>query len=214
MSPCWFFIRGGECRKLIIPCTIQGHFWRAWQGQMQHMWGGQAIESGFPKRWGEDLPQYCLSAGLLVLMQDVAFLFRCSILDRLNTSDSLGSSRLESKISMDLSADINLRVDSFLRLKKSILVLLSNPFFLLLIVTFSQVRLCTLLFLFSLCCIPRLSERAYNSAWRASAASSLVCPCASRGCPIPQKHWIENWLLIPMWCNYSLSILRLLRLGN
>jgi hypothetical protein len=42
---------------------------------------------------------------------------------------------------MGLSAEINLRVDSFVRLIKSILVLLSNPFFLLLIVTFSQVKL-------------------------------------------------------------------------
>jgi hypothetical protein len=62
-------------------------------------------------------------------MQVVAFLCRCSVLDRLNTSDFLESSRLERKFSMELSAEINLQVDSFLRLIKSILVLPSNPFF-------------------------------------------------------------------------------------
>jgi hypothetical protein len=84
-------------------------------------------------------------------------------LDRPNTSDSLGFARLERKFSMELFAEINLRVVSFLRLIKSILRLLHNPFFLLSIVTFSQVRLHMLLFLYLLCCIPRLSKRAYNT---------------------------------------------------
>jgi hypothetical protein len=37
-----------------------------------------------------DLPHHCLSAGLLVPMQDWAFLHRCLVLDRPNTSDSIG----------------------------------------------------------------------------------------------------------------------------
>jgi hypothetical protein len=64
---------------------------------------------------------------------------------------------------MELSVEINLRVDLFLRLIKSILVLLRNPFFLFLIVTFSQVRMSMLLFLYSLCCISRLNKRAYST---------------------------------------------------
>jgi hypothetical protein len=162
LSPCWFFICRGKCRKPITPFTVQGYFWCAWQGQTLHVWRGQTTKSGFSKRQSEDSARHPLSAGLLVLIQDWAFLRRCSVLDRLNTSDSLGFARLEREISMELPAEINLRVDSFLRLIKSILVQLCNPFSLLSIVTFSQVRLHTLLFLYSSCCIPRLSKRAYN----------------------------------------------------
>ncbi len=51
LSP-WFFIRGGECCRPPILHTVQEYFWRAWQGQMQYVWGGQTIEAGFPKRRG------------------------------------------------------------------------------------------------------------------------------------------------------------------
>ncbi len=73
------------CRRPIILRTVQGYFWHAQQGQMQYVWGGQAIEAGFPKRWGKDSPHHRLNAGLLVLMQYWAFLRGCSVLDRPNT---------------------------------------------------------------------------------------------------------------------------------
>ncbi len=80
LSP-WFFICGGKCRRPIILHTVQEYFWRAWQGQTQYVWGGQTIEAGFPKRRGKYSPHHCLDAGLLVLMQDWAFLRRRSVLD-------------------------------------------------------------------------------------------------------------------------------------
>ncbi len=40
-----------------------------------------------------ELPHHCLSAGLLLLMQDWAFLCKCLVLDRPNTSDSTRSDR-------------------------------------------------------------------------------------------------------------------------
>ncbi len=46
LSPDWFFIRGGECHKLIIHRTVQWCFWQVW---LLHMWWGQTIESGL--RW-------------------------------------------------------------------------------------------------------------------------------------------------------------------
>ncbi len=85
LSPCWFFIRGGKCSTLIVLHTVQGYFWRTRQGQTWYVWGGQTIEAGFPKRQGKDSPRHCLNTGLRVLMQDWAFLRRCSVLDRPNT---------------------------------------------------------------------------------------------------------------------------------
>ncbi len=73
------------CRRLIILCTVQEYFWRARQGPMLYVWRGQTIKARFPKRQGKDSPRHCLNAGLLVLMQDWAFLHRCSVLDRPNT---------------------------------------------------------------------------------------------------------------------------------
>jgi hypothetical protein len=69
------------CRRPIILHTVQGYFWHPRQGQTLYVWGGQTIEAGFPKRQGKDLPCHCLNAGLPALMQDWAFLRRCSILD-------------------------------------------------------------------------------------------------------------------------------------
>ncbi len=69
------------CRGPIILPTVQGYFWRARQGQMQYAWGGQTIKAGFPKWQGKDSPRHCLNAGMLVLMQDWAFLVcKCSVL--------------------------------------------------------------------------------------------------------------------------------------
>ncbi len=68
------------CRRIIL-CTVQENFWRTRQGQTLYMWGGQTIKAGFPKRRGKDSLRHCRNAGLLVLMQDWAFLRRCSVLD-------------------------------------------------------------------------------------------------------------------------------------
>ncbi len=81
---CW--LTAEVCRRPIILRAVQRYFWCAQQGQTQYVWGGQTIEAGFPKRRGKDSPRHRLSAGLLVLMQDWAFLRRCSVLDTLNTS--------------------------------------------------------------------------------------------------------------------------------
>jgi hypothetical protein len=71
-----------------------------------------------------DLPHQCLSAGLLVPIQDWAFLSRCSILDRPNMSDSPGSrASLHNAPSLDCSQSRSCN-----SLIKSILVLLANPF--------------------------------------------------------------------------------------
>jgi hypothetical protein len=56
------------------------------------------------------------------------------------------------------------------------LVVLHNPFYLLSIVSFSQVRLCMLLFLYLSCCIPRSSKRAFNTA----GATIIVAAFATR----------------------------------
>ncbi len=69
------------CCWPIILCTVQGYFWCTRQSQRRYMWGGQIIKAGFPKRQGKDSPHHRLNAGLLVLMQDWAFLCRCSVLD-------------------------------------------------------------------------------------------------------------------------------------
>jgi hypothetical protein len=72
-----------------------------------------------------DLPHKYLSAGLLVLMQYWAFLHRCSVLDRPNTSESVGPiDILHGTPSLQHSQS-----KSFNSCMKSILVLLANPFF-------------------------------------------------------------------------------------
>ncbi len=71
-----------QCRRLPILCTVQEYFWHAWQGQTQYVWGGQTIKARFPKRRGKDSPRHRLNAGLLVLMQDWAFLRRGPVLDK------------------------------------------------------------------------------------------------------------------------------------
>ncbi len=82
LSPWWlFFICGGKCRRQTIIHTVQEYFWRTRQGRMGYVWGGQTIEAGFPKRQGKDSPCHCIDAGLLVQMQDWAFLCKGSVLD-------------------------------------------------------------------------------------------------------------------------------------
>jgi hypothetical protein len=72
-----------------------------------------------------DLPHHCLSAGLLVLMQDWAFLHRCLVLDRPNTSESIRPI----DILCENLPKMTLIVNSFPRFIKSILVLLVKPVF-------------------------------------------------------------------------------------
>jgi hypothetical protein len=72
-----------------------------------------------------DLPCQRLSAGLLVPMQDWAFLHRCLVLDRPNTLESIGPI----DILCGNLPKITLIIDSFLTFIKPILVLLANPFF-------------------------------------------------------------------------------------
>ncbi len=61
-------------------CVIGPDHWiRFWGGRLATSLGYEVASS----------PHHCLSAGLLVLMQDWAFLCRCLVLDRPNTSDSL-----------------------------------------------------------------------------------------------------------------------------
>ncbi len=72
-----------------------------------------------------DLPHHCLGAGLLVPMQDWAFLCRCLVLDRPNTSDSIRpKDALHETPSLYCS-----QTSSFQSCIKSILALLANPLF-------------------------------------------------------------------------------------
>ncbi len=99
LSP-WFFIRGGECRRPPILRIVQEYFWRSWQGQTQNVWQGQTVESGL-RCWAQHL------IGIFMRWQShriittslpgckTAFLCRCLVLDRPNTSDLM-------VISMDL----------------------------------------------------------------------------------------------------------------
>jgi hypothetical protein len=71
-----------------------------------------------------DLPHQCLSAGLLVPMQDWVFLHRCLVSDSPKLSDSLGSRAiLHRTLSIECSQS-----RSFHSLIKFILVLLANTF--------------------------------------------------------------------------------------
>ncbi len=86
------------------------------------------------KKWG--LPHHHLSAGLLVLMQDWAFLRRCLVLNRPNTLDSM-------IISMELLdyARLDHGYSRFSQhLIKFILVWLAKPFSYLSIVTFLRLE--------------------------------------------------------------------------
>ncbi len=72
-----------------------------------------------------DLPHQHLSAGLLVPMQDWEFLHRCLVLDRPNTSESIGLiDILHGTPSLERSQ--SRLFNSFI---KSTLVLLANPIF-------------------------------------------------------------------------------------
>jgi hypothetical protein len=100
-----------------------------------------------------DSPHHCLSAGLLLLMQDWALLHRCLVLDRPNTSDSMGPmDTLHGTPSPDCS-----ETSSFLSLTKFIVVLLANPFSNFAALTFPN-RISMLFFLVLLCCISSLGK--------------------------------------------------------
>ncbi len=90
-SPHWFFIRGGECRKPIIPCTVQGYFWRAQpRSDATHVkrpdhWVRSEVGSSphhQVMRW-----QVCHLSTTSSPQCRTAFLHRRSVLDRPNTSD-------------------------------------------------------------------------------------------------------------------------------
>ncbi len=118
-----------------------------------------------------DMPHQSLSTRLLVPMQDWTFLSSCLVLDRPNTSDSLGSrAGLHGTLLLDCS-----QTRSFNSLIKSILVPQANPFFTSHSLNFFSTRISTLLFLFLLCCVSRLgkghSELSYDTTTGVTSAS-------------------------------------------
>ncbi len=115
--------------KAAYNCTVQLYFWRAQLRSDAKCVPKARLLSQQVSRYSEvaDLPHHCLSTGLLILMQDWAFLCRCSEMDRPNTSDSMGLiDILHGTPSLDCS-----QMSSFLSLITSILVLLaiSKPLF-------------------------------------------------------------------------------------
>ncbi len=83
-----------------------------------------------------ELPHHCLSAGLLVQMQDLALIRRFLVLDRPNTSDSIGTI----DIFYGTPKLEHSHLSSFNSLMKSILVLLAKPFFNSCILNFIQIE--------------------------------------------------------------------------
>ncbi len=84
LSLCWFFICGGEWRKRIIHCTVWSYFWCA---QLRSNARRVTGPDYWVRFWVGRPPHHCLTAGLLVLMQDCEFLRRGLVLDRPNMSD-------------------------------------------------------------------------------------------------------------------------------
>ncbi len=119
LSPCWFFICGGEWGKPIIHCTIQWYFWCTQLRSDARCVIGQDYQDRF---WVGRLTHHCLIAGLLVLMQDWAFLFRCLVYwtDWTHQNSCV--------ISMELCSK-NKLIWAVTHSKVHILVLSANPFF-------------------------------------------------------------------------------------
>jgi hypothetical protein len=100
LSP-WFFICGGECRRPPILCTVQEYF-------LARLTRSDAIRVIRPDRWGRSevlspIPHWDMSWQSQHIITTslpgckTAFLRRCLVLDRPNTSDLM-------VISMDLFA--------------------------------------------------------------------------------------------------------------
>ncbi len=70
--------------KPIIHCTVQAYFWLA---RLRSDARGVIGPDYWVRFWVGRLPHHHLIAGLLVLMQDWAFLHSYLVLDRPNTSD-------------------------------------------------------------------------------------------------------------------------------
>ncbi len=116
-NSCWFDV---SC------LTMQLYFWRA-QLRPDARCVSKAKLLSCVMRYTEvaDLPHQRLSTGLLVPMQDWAFLHRCLVLDWPSTSESIGPiDILHGTLSIEHSQS-----RSFNSLIKSIFVLLAIPFF-------------------------------------------------------------------------------------
>ncbi len=96
-------------------------------------------------------------------------------------------------IHMIFARRLKITFTSNLKLIKSILVLLCNPFFPSLDSHFSQVRISMLLFLFLLCCIPSLGKKAYGTIVMQVSIlqpSHTWCVHVLMRLNLPTSHWV------------------------
>ncbi len=99
LSPWWFFICGGKCCRLIILHTVQEFFWCTWQRSdaihmiRQDHWVRSEVLSPTNHQDMKWQSHHIITISSLGCR--TAFLRRCSVLDRPNTSDLM-------VISMDL----------------------------------------------------------------------------------------------------------------
>ncbi len=99
LSPCWFFICGGKCCRPIILRTVQGYFWRTQQRSdamrvmRPNRWVRSEVLSPTP-HWNMRWQSHHIITTSLPGCK-TAFLCKCLVLDRPNTSELM-------VISMDL----------------------------------------------------------------------------------------------------------------